>query len=149
MTIGEKIKALRKERGWTQKALALISGIAEITIRNYEAGKYKPKLDKLEMLSKAFSITVTELLINVEGYDIQDNIFTVPPPIDIFEKSGHSETTAQMMQILQKDEKQGYSYVYVSFKDKAALDLFRHLNLENQHKTLDYMDYLKERQDKE
>lgn len=147
MTIGEKIKTLRKERGWTQKALALISGIAEITIRNYEAGKYKPKLDKLEMLSKAFSITVTELLINVEGYDFQD--YDIRLTFDMFAKSEHSEAASKMLQQLRENEKQGYTYVYVSFKDKAALDHFRPLSQENKEKALDYMDYLKERQDKE
>ena len=40
MTVGQKIKMLRKEKGITQKELAEITRIAEITIRQYEAGKY-------------------------------------------------------------------------------------------------------------
>ena len=43
--IAENIRTLRKEKGLTQKVLGEKSGIAEITIRQYEAGKYIPKYD--------------------------------------------------------------------------------------------------------
>lgn len=39
MAIGEKIKALRKTRHVTQKQLGVVTGLAEITIRQYEANK--------------------------------------------------------------------------------------------------------------
>ena len=43
MTIGKKIKELRKQKKLTQKRLSKLTGIAEITIRQYEADKYNPK----------------------------------------------------------------------------------------------------------
>ncbi len=62
MTIGEKIKQLRKNKKLTQKALAKESGIAEITIRQYEAGMYSPKMEQLKKLCQALQVPIGELL---------------------------------------------------------------------------------------
>lgn len=59
--IAENLKRLRKEKGLTQRALSTKSGIAEITIRNYEAGKYKPKMDKLLKIANALGTTASEI----------------------------------------------------------------------------------------
>ena len=40
--IGEKIKQVRKERGYTQKELAELCEIATITLRQYESGREPP-----------------------------------------------------------------------------------------------------------
>ena len=60
MNIGEKIKTIRKSKGITQKKLSEETGIAEITIRQYEAGKYIPKIDKIELISKALEVDISE-----------------------------------------------------------------------------------------
>jgi transcriptional regulator with XRE-family HTH domain len=62
MKIGEKIRALRKSNGLTQKQLAQKSGIAEITIRQYEKGDYEPKMEQLQKLAKGLSIPMEQLL---------------------------------------------------------------------------------------
>lgn len=59
--IAENIKRLRKLKGVTQRALSTKSGIAEITIRNYEAGKYKPKMDNLLKIANALGTTASEI----------------------------------------------------------------------------------------
>ena len=41
MTVGERIRAARRARGLTQKALGEACGIAEPTIRRYELGKLR------------------------------------------------------------------------------------------------------------
>lgn len=61
MSSSEKIKQLRKEKGFTQRQLADLTGIAEITIRQYEAGKYEPKLDKLRRIAAALNVSIGEL----------------------------------------------------------------------------------------
>lgn len=61
MTIGEEIKKARTKKGLTQKQLSEMTGIAEITIRQYEAGKYKPKLDKLKIISDALGASLVEI----------------------------------------------------------------------------------------
>ena len=62
MNIGEEIKKARKQKKMTQKKLAELSGIAEITIRQYEAGNYSPKMEQLQKLSLALQIPVSDLV---------------------------------------------------------------------------------------
>lgn len=62
MTIGERIRQLRKNRNLTQKELGSLSGIAEPNIRKYEAGKQNPKLDTIEKISAALDVSPADLL---------------------------------------------------------------------------------------
>lgn len=71
MAIGDQIKKLRKEQHMTQKQLAKESGIAEITIRQYEAGKYNPKIDALKKIAVALKCEVS---------DIDESIIVIPLP---------------------------------------------------------------------
>ena len=43
MTFGEKVRRLRKEKGWTQAELAKLSGLSLRTIISYEKGESYPK----------------------------------------------------------------------------------------------------------
>ena len=56
MKIREKIKELRKKKGWTQKQLGMKIGLREVNaqayISHYETGKYKPTKRKLRKLSE-------------------------------------------------------------------------------------------------
>jgi len=54
MSVGETIKQLRKEKGLTQKELASKIGVAEVTIRQYETSKRKPKFENAEKLAAFF-----------------------------------------------------------------------------------------------
>lgn len=62
MSIGENIRYLRKQAGLTQKKLAEIVGVNEVTIRSYEAGKYEPKTEILYKLRKALDCNINEIL---------------------------------------------------------------------------------------
>ncbi len=62
MAVGNKIKELRKKQKITQKQLAEMTGIAEITIRQYEANKYIPKIANLQKISSALNINIGEFL---------------------------------------------------------------------------------------
>ena len=61
MEIGDRIKELRKSKEYTQKALAVLTGLAEITIRHYEGKKYIPKQEAIEKLASALGCS-TEYL---------------------------------------------------------------------------------------
>ena len=61
MEIGDKIRKYRKQQGLTQKKLAELSGLNEVTIRSYEANKYKPKLNNLRKIAKVLGVYVGEL----------------------------------------------------------------------------------------
>lgn len=60
-TFGERLKTIRKEKGFTQKSLAKETGLAEITIRQYEIGRYKPKDEALEKLANVLECDKYEL----------------------------------------------------------------------------------------
>lgn len=62
MTIGKTIRSIRKEKGITQKKLAELSGIAEITIRQYEADKYKPKIEQVKKIAAALNVSPFDIV---------------------------------------------------------------------------------------
>jgi transcriptional regulator with XRE-family HTH domain len=57
-----RLKALRKERGWTQPDLARRAGLSAGYIARLETGRHDPKLSTLVRLAKALRRPVTELL---------------------------------------------------------------------------------------
>ena len=60
--LGTKIAALRKERGWTQAALAELVGVDTETISRFERGVTLPSLVTLEVISDSLRVGVGELL---------------------------------------------------------------------------------------
>ncbi len=52
----EVLKALRAEKGITQKELSENSGIPLITIKKIESGVYKPSIETLMALGKYFNL---------------------------------------------------------------------------------------------
>lgn len=57
MTIGERIKKTRKEKGMTQKQVAEQCGMADSAIRKYESGSQKPKLETLCKIAAALGVS--------------------------------------------------------------------------------------------
>lgn len=62
MNTGERIRARRLELGLTQRALSERCGIAEPTLRRYEAGKLNPKLSTCQKIATALEVPVVYLL---------------------------------------------------------------------------------------
>lgn len=58
MTVGEKIRKYRRQKGLSQKDLAAASDMSEPAIRNYELGNRNPGRDQLEKISAALGISV-------------------------------------------------------------------------------------------
>lgn len=62
-TIGERIRQLREQEGLSQEQLAQRVGAAPNTISRWETATYKPSLDDLERLSRAFKhVTIVDFL---------------------------------------------------------------------------------------
>jgi transcriptional regulator with XRE-family HTH domain len=57
-SIGNNLKALRKEKNWTQEDLAFHSGVSRSAIASYESRDKKPKLDKLSKLAEALNVSI-------------------------------------------------------------------------------------------
>lgn len=62
MTVGDKIRILRKEQKMTQKELGEACGIAESTIRRYELDKLNPKYETRKKIADALGVHVSQLL---------------------------------------------------------------------------------------
>ncbi|MDE6728340.1 MAG: helix-turn-helix domain-containing protein, partial [Oscillospiraceae bacterium] len=57
MTIGEKIKYLRKQKGVTQTELAQLTGIHQVSIAKYEKDKMIPQPDQLQKIVEALNVS--------------------------------------------------------------------------------------------
>lgn len=68
MTTGELIQQRRKAKGLTQKQLAEMLGVAEITIRQYETNKREPKIDKLSRIADALGAYLGDLIPDWSAY---------------------------------------------------------------------------------
>lgn len=58
-----RIEEFRKEKGFTQQALAEKLGVSRQTIISLENGKYNPSLGLAYNLSKVFECTITDIFI--------------------------------------------------------------------------------------
>ena len=66
MTFGVRIGRLRTERGWSQRILADKVDVTQGSIHRYETSRTLPRTDTLARLSRAFGMTINELLEGVE-----------------------------------------------------------------------------------
>ncbi|HFI0682456.1 TPA: helix-turn-helix domain-containing protein [Streptococcus suis] len=62
MSVGEKIKQLRKEKGLTMVELGELIGAPQSAISNWEKGDNLPNVGRLKKLADIFGISVEELL---------------------------------------------------------------------------------------
>lgn len=72
-SVGENIKRIRIERGLTQKQLAEQCNLSEITIRQYEDGKYIPKIGNLKKIANVLEVTVYEIYGSENGSVMEPN----------------------------------------------------------------------------
>ncbi|MBF0548019.1 MAG: helix-turn-helix transcriptional regulator [Candidatus Riflebacteria bacterium] len=59
---GKRIKALRKQKRWSQKELAQKIGVQFQQLNKYEGGLHAPPIDKLLLLADALGTTIDFLL---------------------------------------------------------------------------------------
>lgn len=73
MTIGERIKALRRQNGMTQEKLAEYLCVSYQAVSKWECGLSNPDLSLIYPLTKLFNISADELL----GITVSDNDMTI------------------------------------------------------------------------
>lgn len=64
MPLGDRIKELRKERGWSQDELAAKAGSDARGISRYENGRITPSLDALVRIAEALNVSLDHLAID-------------------------------------------------------------------------------------
>lgn len=62
MTLAEKIKVLRKNRGWTQAVLAEKVCLSEDAIQKWEAGVNTPPLEAIKQVADVFMVPAAALI---------------------------------------------------------------------------------------
>lgn len=75
MTIGENIRQARKKAGLTQRQLAEKSGVATITLQQYERGVREPKLDTIAKIARAMNLFASDLISGDQWQNV-DMTFT-------------------------------------------------------------------------
>ena len=68
MTLGQQVRALRRQRRLTQEQLAELAGVSLQHIGEIERGLGNPTLNSLVKLSDALDISLSELFENSEQY---------------------------------------------------------------------------------
>lgn len=61
-TIGQRTARLRKERGYSQEALAKKMGIVRVLVSDYEKGRLRPHPEMVARFALAFGVTADELI---------------------------------------------------------------------------------------
>lgn len=72
LSVGKRIKALRKTKGLTQEQLAEKLGVQRATISNYEIGRRSPHLKELEKLANILGVSLE--YFGVETNEVHDLI---------------------------------------------------------------------------
>lgn len=67
MSLGERIRALRKQRGWTQARLSERLNLDDTTISAYERGVSRPDVGILRALAAAFEVPIDYLVAGSWG----------------------------------------------------------------------------------
>lgn len=66
MDFGERLAALRKEKGLTQQALAELINLHVIQVRRYESGASQPTLDVIRRLAVALQVSADVLIFGAD-----------------------------------------------------------------------------------
>lgn len=64
MSLGENIYKLRKAKNFSQEQLGELVNVTRQTISNWELSETSPNTEQLKLLSKAFNISIDEMLDN-------------------------------------------------------------------------------------
>lgn len=67
IALGKKIRSLRQARGWTQEQLAEYAELHVSYIVLLEKGANRATIETLEKLSKAFGISISDLVQSLDG----------------------------------------------------------------------------------
>lgn len=61
-SIGQRIRAAREQKGWTQEDLANRTGIARANIARLESGRHAPKIETLRRVAASLKLDAASLL---------------------------------------------------------------------------------------
>ena len=96
---GEKIKALRKEKGLSQRQLGEKMGVKQQTIAQYEKATDQPKLSTVRKIAEALDVSISELVSDWRKYTPEE--ISADIDRDTVYKSSH-----RLIEVLESIEKE-------------------------------------------
>ena len=93
--VGNKIRELRKSRGWTQSDLASKLNTTKGTISNYEKAYRSPKKDMIFAISEVFGVSINDIFPPMDSIEIND--FKEPTIL-----ANISESMSETIEIMKK-----------------------------------------------
>ncbi len=60
--VAQRLRIMRKSRGYTQKALASLMGISPSSISMYETGEREPDFETLESFADVFNVSMNDII---------------------------------------------------------------------------------------
>lgn len=75
MNVGERLKSLREERGYTTNKLANLSGISQSHLREIELGNKNPTIETLSYFCDALGVSLSEFF-SKENADISPSLLS-------------------------------------------------------------------------
>lgn len=105
MGFSQRLKQLRKLRGFSQEKLKNLANISVSNISRYEDGAIQPSVEKVILLAKVLDTSVEYLMNGIENEDNLD--------VEVFEM-------AKKIQKLSKEDKKALSHIIhqMGFKDR-------------------------------
>lgn len=151
MTVGERVKAARKQAGMTQGELAERLGISYVGVSQWESGRRNPKGSTLERIAEVLDVPLGYLTgaYAVGFVELDDFVRRAWPRADHYvkklqENDGDAEeierwesVCAELLKM--QDEiraNQQAEQIQLSDQEKRLLEIFRGLNSEGRRKVL-------------
>ncbi|MCD8012516.1 MAG: helix-turn-helix domain-containing protein [Lachnospiraceae bacterium] len=88
MTVGENIRRIRREKGWTQAQLANELGISQQMIGQYETIEQPQKIDTITKIASALDVSVSDI-IGHSTYNYPINTQQYAPIISYIQALGY------------------------------------------------------------
>lgn len=148
MTIGEHIKATRKNKGLSQKELGEALGVSGAMIGQYETGQRKPRLDTLRRIADALGVEWTELVPEEQqGATVIDHVTENLKNAGPFKKISTEEAyRLGILNLTFKSEEDRIAYFYnllnTDGKLVASRCFYQHINPESLTEVADYVEKL-------
>ena len=68
MVLASNIRNYRKQRGYTQKELAILLGVSRESVVKYELDQSKPSIESLIILAELFDVSLDHLVLGKKAY---------------------------------------------------------------------------------
>lgn len=140
MTIGDRIKAARKDKGLTQKQLEELCGINAANIRKYESGRQNPKIETLQKIAEALDTSIFSL-IEVDKTELFALVQNIDQTLLHLIKADYSTDTEFYKDFF--DKKVSLA-VLNSEEDQRLITAYYKLNEEGQQKAAERVEELTE-----